>query len=288
MSGNYPDPPAAHRMAWDRDGTIFVTLRTDTGAVTTRTQTEMNNVNDQDTDQVNLSTTSGMSIFKFCLIFPELRDITHYAIGATFGGGVTPGTLQWSPDTTNGFDGTWNTVASPWVNKGTNVSLLRSPDAVTINGAKAVRWGANSGSFTQDFATVFAHFYGGPAAGQNPDRLRLWHPSSDAEMLGPNFEFGNIARSTSADKTFRIKNNSATLTANGVVLSLGALTDTSPSVPGQYLLSQDGVNFAATQNIGNLAPGAISGVMTLRRVTPSNAVLGLWWARVLAVATSWT
>lgn len=288
MSGNYPDPPNALRMAWDRDGTVLCQVRTDTGAITTYGSTERNNLNDEDTDGLNFTTTGSMSVYRFCLIFPELRDITHYAIGATFGGGVTPGALQWSADTTNGFDGTWTNAVNPWVNKGTNASLLRSPDAVTINGAKAVRWYGNTGGFTQDITTLFAHFYGGPAAGQNPDRLRLWHPSSDAEMLGPNFEFGNVARSTSADKTFRIKNNSATLTANDVVLSLGALTDTSPSVPGQYLLSQDGVNFAATQNIGNLAPGAISGVMTLRRVTPSNAVLGLWWARVLAVATSWT
>ncbi len=115
----------------------------------------------------------------------------------------------------------------------------------------------------------------------------MWNPSTD-ERVGPaHFDWGDAPRSSSADKTFRIKNLSGTLTANDVSVSLNALTDTTPSVPGQHLISYDGGPFQAQVDIGDLGPGAISDVLTLRRVTPDNAVLSLWSFRIFAAADSW-
>jgi hypothetical protein len=65
------------------------------------------------------------------------------------------------------------------------------------------------------------------------------------------------------------------------------MTDTTPTVVGQHMLSTDGTTFTSTITIPDLAPGAISGVLTLRRTTPSDAVLSVWDLRLSAVAASW-
>jgi hypothetical protein len=78
------------------------------------------------------------------------------------------------------------------------------------------------------------------------------------------------------------------LQANTVTVSVDAPTDAAPSVAAQHTLSDDGVNFSSSLNLGNLAADAISGVLTLRRTTPSNAAIGPWTARLLAQAASWS
>ena len=69
---------------------------------------------------------------------------------------------------------------------------------------------------------------------------------------------------------------------------MDVLTDGSPSVPGQHTLSFGGGSFLSQVNVGDLAPGAVSGIVTFRRVTPSNAQLGLWSFRVFAESTAWS
>ena len=101
------------------------------------------------------------------------------------------------------------------------------------------------------------------------------------------FDGGDVPRSSSADKTFRIKNLSATYTANDVDLYVQALTPGSPSAAGMYTLSDDTVTFQPTLNISTLAPGAISSVFTLRRVTPSDAPISTWSARLAADVNEW-
>jgi hypothetical protein len=132
------------------------------------------------------------------------------------------------------------------------------------------------------------HVFGRIAAGENPNRLEIWHPTLDQRISAAALDWGNVQRASSANLTFRVKNRSATLSANGVTLSLDSLTDASPSFLSAHQVSADGTNFASTASAGTLAPGAISGVMTLRRTVPSNAVLGIWAARLKAVAASWT
>lgn len=293
MAGSYPDAPG-RRMVYDRDGTVVLFLQNSATTVVDELSTgEKQQINRDDAaGDYNISAMQSLDTW-MCFLFPELRDITHYYVAVTTGAGtgsISPGNLQWSADTSNGIDGTWTNAANPfqWDTSQTTPNLRNNIDAVSISGAKAIRFFADNSGGQRTIHWQAIHLYGGPASGQNPDRLRLWHPTLDQEIGGAYFDWGDVARSTSADRTFRVKNNSAALTANGIVVSLSALTDTTPSVPGQHLLSQDGVNFAATQNIGVLSPGAISPVLTLRRVTPSNAGLSLWWARVAAVATTWT
>lgn len=225
------------------------------------------------------------------VIFPELRDLVGYYIAHNnFGAGNPVGVfnLAWSANTTNGYDGAWTNLGTPTFY--TTMANFRSPTALSVTGAKAIRYNpqqtggaANAGSITYGF-----HVYGKPSTGQALDRLRIWHPTLDQEMAGPGLDFGDYGRGYTIDRTFRIKNNSSSLSANSIVLSFEALpNDASPTVVSMMSLSQGGA-FASTQNIGTLAPGEISGVCTLRIASPSNTTLGLWRQRLIATAGSWT
>lgn len=289
MAGNYPDAPAL-RMAYDRDGTVGLVLNTTTPTVLkTLSAGEMATLNDEDVDSISAGGIGADQNWGVCLIFPELRTLSAYMYSPTVHVFSIAKPLQTSVDTTNGLDGTWSSHSNTACVSGpsTPIGMRTSVTSVSHSGIKAVRFIRETGNSSNPLLYNL-HVFGSTQAGQNPNRLRIWHPTLDQEVGAAYFDWADVAQGTSADRTFRVKNNSATLTANSISLTLGAPTDTTPSVPGQHLLSQDGSNFAASQNIGGLAPGGISPVITLRRVTPSNAVFSVWWARVLAVAASWT
>lgn len=288
MAGVYPDAPTLHRMAYERDGSAGVRVDTSAGTVGSVPAAELVKMNNEHTDYYYIWDSVGSTQhIGFCLIFPEFRDITSYHTSFYQEGGPAAGTVYTSVDTTNGYDGTWVSRGT-WVHGGANVAAQRSPTTVSWLNIKAVRFHTTGGGFTTRVRWQILHLYGGPAAGQNPDRLRLWHPTLNQEITGAHFDYGDAARSTSADKQFRIKNNSATLTANVITVSLDAPTNTTPSVSGQYSLEKASApGFIASVSIPSLAPGATSEVITMRRVTPVTAVMSLWWARVLASAASW-
>lgn len=284
MAGFYPDVPAP-RMAYDRDGTVFV--RTDTNRLNPSIQSQAvaRAMND---DVVAFNTvSSGYAT----LIFPELRDVVGYIVN--FEGQVGTNNLGiWtSVNTTNGVDGAWVNRGN-WVNSSATVGQMRTAiQTVNYLGVKAISFGGYpSGGWWSHGAM---HVYGTISAGQTPDRLRLWHPTLD-EALDDNtsadgawLDFGDATRNTSADKTFRIKNNSSTLTANSISITTDALTNASPTLLTQFTFS-DGGAFNTTLNIASLAPGALSSVITIRRTTPSNAALSLWSLRVTADPGSWS
>lgn len=123
--------------------------------------------------------------------------------------------------------------------------------------------------------------------------MRMWRPTLD-ELLDDNnsadgafFDWGDVQRNTTSDKSFRVKNESATLTANGVVVSQQTLTDTTPAVNSMFTFS-DGGAFATSIEIGSLAPGALNPVITKRFTRPNDAVLSLWASRTVANPTSWS
>jgi len=284
VAGNYPDVPS-WRMAYDKDGTqVFeVDLSNNVTALTT---TQARSLNDENNLTWKSSVNQGYGYLVF--IFPELRDLDGIFLAATTLGDTTrtvQATVWVSPDSTNGVDGTWEELVSaytaPVQTQPNYRSQIQSTTALQI---KAVKIGAN-GPWGPDFRSV--HLYGEIAPNQNPNRLALWHPSLNQRVSAAWFDWGNTPRSSSADRQFRVKNLSSTLTAQAPRIAMDALTDTSPSVPGQHLLSLDATNFGAQQTLPDLAPGAISLPVTFRRVTPTNAVLSLWAFRLYCEAGSW-
>lgn len=282
MSDFYADVPG-HRMALDRDGTNMYVISS-TNVVTQLTGPQVVDVSNEVNGGVFVCGQNENG--SLLVIFPELRDIVGYYLNVA-GGNTDLVLLDSSPDSTNGVDGTW-TPLSPSVGYNENIQpgYRTHISALSLTGIRCMRFHYHASAPTYG-ASLGVHIYGGASAGQNPDRLILWHPTTDTQLSGSWFDFEDTPRLSGADKTFRVKNNSATLTATASVLAVDALTDTTPSVPAQFTLSQNGTSFASTQTIGDLAPGAISPVQTVRRTTPADAVLSLWAARIAVVAATW-
>ncbi len=272
MAGLYPDVPNP-RIAYDRDGTIYLVAGSRRDADMVILNREGNN-----SDQLNYGYSAGAQ----ALIFPTPRTITHYFHATTFSG-VQPIPLEWSNDTTNGVDGSWTTaVASMPQNTSVNPVYRTAIVAVAgITNVKSVRM--NWSDFGTRCRPLALHLYGPPAS-----TLRLWHATLNSELAGgAEFDWGDVTAGSGADRTFRVKNTSATQTAQSILLGTEILYDGSPTVPPQFTFSADGVNFSSSLNIGDLAPGAISGVITRRRGTPVGSPTGLWAPRFAAVAGAW-
>lgn len=288
IAGNYPDVPAP-RIAYDLDGTVIALLDTNGANPSQQTQGWAQTINNESTDNNGIGTGTGNNRY-VVFIFPEPRDIVAYFVAFTTGTALGANLLDTSVDTTTGVDGTWvargsYSAASTTVpNYRTAITTPGSP----FTGIKAIRFKANQGSsFGLPLESI--HLYGNPSTVMGTvDKLVFWHPTLDQPLGAAGLDFGNAPRSTADTKQFRVKNCSPSKTANSIGLSISVLTDTSPTVASQHTLSTDGSTFTATVNIGNLAPGAISSVVTLRRNLLSNAVLSIWALRIPAVPASWS
>lgn len=271
MAGSYSDVPGP-RMAYDRDGSQG--FRQGGGYVTSMSAAHMTIWNNEAGDDIGaFGENPG-------IIFPELRDIVGICVQMNDGYGG----MQTSTDTTNGLDGTWAWLAGANHGNTTGSNHRTTWSAVSATGVKAVKVIKGSGSNRFHYGL---HLYGKPSAGAAPDRLRIWHPTLDQEASGAYFDWGDVARSTSADRTFRVYNPSA-LTARSVFLSSEALTDTSPSTTSQHLFSFDGSAFATSVDIGDIPPGTASGLVTVRRDLSSAAGIGTWALRLVAAAASYS
>lgn len=280
MVGFYADSPS-WRIAYDEDGTRGVIVNPSL-VITDLVSADLVKLNDEsNTTGVPLGDTTS---YYLALLFPCLMDIDAcFAVMDTIS---RPSAIQTSVNTTNGVDGTWVTQ-SVGSAPGNILKPNMRNDIVsgTWGGIRGVRFYCVASGTTRSITSI--HLYGEPTAGQTLDRLVLWHPTLNQRVSAAYFDYGDTPRGSSADKTFRVKNLSPTLTATAPRISLEALTDGSPSVPGFHTLSK-GSGFASQQNLANIAPGGISAeTCTLRRTTPTNAQLGLWDLRIQAEATTW-
>lgn len=287
MAGNYPDVPS-WRMAWDVDGTQLFTVL-DGSPPVQRSGAEAVALNNEGVDFSLIFSTGDTGYI--ILIFPELRDLDGFWYSSDANETNTLMTLaEVSTNTTNGLDGTWTTYLSgSLTDYGFTAPKARNNiRAGTALGVKGIRFRRTQGNQIAGH-TSSIHLYGEPAPGENLQRLEIWHPTLDQRIGPADLDWGDVPRNSSAIRSFRIKNMHPTLTANNVRAAMSILTDTSPSVVGQQSISKDGVTWAAQQTLTNpLGPGAISPILQIRRQTPSNASLSLWWYRLFSDASSWT
>lgn len=284
MAGSYPDTPG-YRFAYDRDGTIGFKY---TGSLSTMTQQERAYLNAEAvTGASNLMGLQGQRYFGF--IFPEPRRITGIWMTADRGvetTGFAP-TMQWSNTSTNGADGTWATGATNfgtiWEPHQTTKPYYRSSiTTVDIPGVTALRFFATK----TDYFVISVHIYGTIGSTESPHRLRIIDLNNDE--ISTQFDFGNIAQRATVTKQFRIINNSPTMTAQNITVSLQAPTNATPTLIGQLQVSTDNVGFANAVNIGDLAPSASSGILYIKNAVAPDAQLGVWTARVVATPVSWS
>ncbi|HET7630303.1 MAG TPA: hypothetical protein VFK03_02925 [Candidatus Saccharimonadales bacterium] len=270
MAGFYPDP-IDNRFAYHLDGTKIYTLDVNDTLVDVTSIGPI--LNDEDSDG------SGAINGKSCLIFlfPEKRTLSGYYVDGYY----TPGTLQVSSDTTTLLDGTWTTVANPWImsNDGDPTPEYRQKiNSVTAGSVKALKF---SNSDVRYMYTL--HLYGSIPFTENVDRLIFWDSSLDQPTGGAYFDFGDVTQGQSYTKQFRVKNNSSTKTANSVNLSTGNET-----YDMALQFSTDNVTYSPTLDIGNLAAGATSSVIYAQRAVPPTEGLQAHACRLKASAASWT
>lgn len=319
MAGSYPDAPF-RRMAYDEDGSIFwyaaATALTYTSTIlpgVERTVVEKGYTNNERTlsaagERITTGGGGGSLHWAFHVIFPELRDIyglNFWSMAANvnpngnFQDLPDPYEIQVSADTTNGISGTWTSLWATstypmdtpiytytwdhWYRVG-----IVSSSPLPVTGKRAIRWLQpipNGLIANSQFHHI--HIYGDKATGATPDRLLFIDWDTGLEFTAP-LDWGDVPRGTVLHHEIKIKNNSATLTANTIVLDFEALTGTSDT---WHTISDSGGAFGGTANVASLAPGAsypAADVYTIKLTVGDAENLGLQACRLQATTVSWT
>jgi hypothetical protein len=114
------------------------------------------------------------------------------------------------------------------------------------------------------------------------DTLSFWGITRDARVV--KIDFGAVPARSSGDVTFRVKNESSRYTAQAVTVDF----DESAAGATQLFLSADGYRFATSLTLGDLPPAALSPVLTMRRVTASDAPVGEYQCSLRVRAAAWS
>lgn len=161
-----------------------------------------------------------------------------------------------------------------------------------LRGLRLLQTDTGAPSYVSDagVSNLGVHLYGEGDTGAQIDRLTLWRHDMGVEVPPGWFDWGNVPQGSSAQKVFRVHNESATATAAGVTVdAVPALSNTSPAPDASLLFSQDaGVTWLSTAQITLLSPGATSPPILVRRVTPLDAALSNWAPRITAEVGEWT
>lgn len=295
MAGSYPDVPG-RRMAWDVDGTIMLYVNSTGyapggggGPISTWAEASAGIRQTANSENLSAALNTGTHgtlnpYLLWCLIFPEIRDLDGYFWDGTGGNSPAPW-LYYSPDTTDGYDGTWNAWdATPSYGGHTLADYRDNIETAVQTGVRAVKafqycTGTNCSCQLYRF-----HIYDQIAAGETPDRLKFIDTATGLEFT-EDVDRGDVPRGSSRDKTIRIRNDSATLTANGVILSA---EDLYLGLSAAFLYEIASGGFTSTLNIGNLAAASNSGIITIRQAIPDTEDLAVHAPRHKAVVTSWT
>jgi hypothetical protein len=277
--------PAGHEFALDSDGTVgwVTTTNTSNGWAATAASAPASSatlkaVQDWGGSQTQLvGTGSNGSSALFGYMFPQPRQLTAWSANI---GTITNISIEVSNDATSLDTGTWRTiVSSSTAFRDSTVRGMRVPAPINESGVVGVRVAVRATSNTwmyNDFH-LWGYF---PKAG-----LEFWHPTLDQRLEGAEFDFGDIVQGSVHTIPFRVKNNHATLTANSVVVGSGP-----PAVATLQagLTFSDGGVYGTNVVVPSLAPGQISGVLSMRRTVAAAATLGAGVTRVNATAGSWT
>lgn len=287
MAGLYPDVPG-HRFPYDVDGTIVSLDPLGGGAFAVVDAAIINDESTADAIQLFPYESRTTATRKLAFAFPEPRTVN--GIYVLYNGGMVntgASRVDYSTDTTDGSDGTWTvgpTVPAAFQTRlipEARTAILALAGMANVTGIRLVAVGNGAAYTTGDFYSV--HLYGSINPAANPERLEFWDPTIDQLADKAALDFGNVPQGSIVDKTFRLKNLSATKTASSIVVSANNAADPSAVMVEGLTFSLAGGAFAASLNIGNLLPGATSGLITARRIVPADQVATARWARVTAI-----
>jgi len=221
--------------------------------------------------------------------FPETREVTgHYYWGED---NFSPQTnkhfvnpIQGSTDSLNGLDGTWETASLPsgQASYVDDYSWRSGIKPISFTGPKRVVrfvW-TNTGGGRPKW-TGLLHIYGEKAAGQTPDDvIYINHDDTPGVEYTACEDFGDQPLGTTVVRQFRVKNTSASKTANTINIQCN---------DADFAISSDGTNWVTTINIASLAAGAESATMYVRCTTPAvGTAIGPRFNRIITTVASYT
>lgn len=285
MADSYPDVPS-RRFGYDADGSVLTVRNLTTGtAIVEATPAQRAEFNDEDHTIVG-SFASGNAFHPVALIFPELREFDGLFVFWAIPPGDRVQEVEVSSDTTNGVDGTWTTEIADYTDAasfGTTVpdTYRTKITSAAASNVRAVR--VMTGA--DNFSPRALHVYGDITPGETPDRLLFIDEATGLEFTASR-DYGDIPRGGSEDVTWRIKNNSASLTASTIQYTTEALYLASGAwythtLPG-------GSTYQSSRQVASLAPATTSGLITTRRITPGDETLGLHAGRTYLNVGTWS
>lgn len=245
---------------------------------------------------INLNSTaySGTSVYNAAqqtlwFLFPEQREVTGmYATASGNNTGQGLQNMKGSNNTTNGQDGTWETASLP---QGFPRGLTTYYDwrseikSVSFTGPKrAIRTMASDQAYgTSPWSMHFNifHLYGEKAPGQTPDDvIYIDHDDTPGVEFTAPEDFGDQPLGTTVVRQFRVKNTSATKTANTINIQCN---------DSDFAISTDNAVWVVTINLASLGPGAESPTYYVRCTTPAPGnLLGPRFARIVTTVASYT
>jgi hypothetical protein len=265
------------------DGTVVKCYSSDGMVEATLNSTQMGELNDEDYTLVNPANITSTYYF-LTFFFPEERELEGvFAVFAAEYNYYGPLYVKGSNDTTNGFDGTWETASAPG---GYNTAEMNQDS-----------WRKNikAGGFSTAYKTwrleftnggngkgmTICHLYGSKGSGETPDDIIfLDAEDSDAEFAA-SLDYGDRPAGTSVTHQIKLQNTSATLTANTIDISV---------THDNWLLSTSGSGpWSASLEISSLGPGVKSSIIYVKNTTDEPpADLGPQRVPIIVEVTSWT
>ncbi len=277
MAGNYTDPPGL-RIPYDRNGSQGFLL---SGSLSKISLGSLNN------DGGGYYYPGNLVNGYRGLVFPIPFTITHYFTYYTGSGGL--GAVQWSPDTTNGLDGTWTQISSSHVNHAYLEYREQFTAVGPLVGAQGIRFYNSTGLGSLGVASRALHLYGYVTDPATP-RLAMWHPTLNEPLPAAHLDWGDRPQGSSATRQFRIKNFSTTLTATSINVTLEGNPEPSPSWASQHSFRTPAGSglFYPTITLDSLGPSATSAVIDIKQDISLASTLGIGSQRLIARALEWS
>lgn len=253
----YPNLPD-RRIAYNEDGTDVKIITIAGGTIVTLSAANMDEINDIDYTIFSFTQQDVDTYLVFFL--PMALEVSGFfglmGKGSTINKG--PATIEGSNDTSNGVDGSWSAGTAYTPNSADdNFDSWRDNIATAeFSGVDYLvyRIKFEAAPFTELNFVAIAHLYGQPTAAPTVEAdlpiLFMDPDDSDNEFALP-VDFGSVPAGTSSQKTFKVRNNHATLTANNIVLDVTDSDDIvriGVSSGGPWLLQQTIVSLAPVTN----------------------------------------
>lgn len=284
----YPNLPGGYMYDLGRDGTLNTLKAKNTGALLkTLTTGDMDELANWYLNYNQNADANG----PVALIsqFPQPRTVTGMtASGYNSGYTTSIGYVQHSIDTTDGIDGSWTTFGQ--------YDLASAEDTPAQVRAERI-WNAGVSNIT---AVRFVISDDDDCRFQNYavwgttvlEGLVPWHATLDQALSNDtgDLDRGDIlVTAPPVTQQFRIKNTSLTSTAQDVVIAADANSTLSfGALANEVLFSTDNVNFQQSITLPSVAADSISGIVYMKRPTPTDIAGTIRLSTIRASATSWT